>query len=63
MYRVNYGNGQVSNTFEKRAEALQHLRDSLRDNGYAFLQRYEAGSADDPGDWFKVRGILGRPAE
>lgn len=50
-YRVNYGNGQVSRTYTSLAEAARDLESARFDGSHAKLQRYEAGSADDPGMW------------
>lgn len=55
-YRVNYDNGQVSQTFKTRREANAELAIVNQEGGYAYVQVYLAGSADDPGDWFRVRG-------
>lgn len=56
MYRINYGNGQVSGTYTSLKAAVAELRtDPYRAS--IWIERYDAGSADDPGDWFPtVRG-------
>lgn len=55
-YRVNYGNGQVSETFTSKRAALQHVvQCRARDEaytGYYYVEFYVPGSADEPGDWF-----------
>lgn len=55
MYRVNYGNGQVSRDFDTRQEAEAHIASMDQYRDFAFVQRYETGSADEPGDWFSCR--------
>lgn len=50
MWRINYGQGQVDAVASKKA-GVAALR--LCD-GYAYLQRYETGTADDPGMWVTV---------
>lgn len=45
-YRVNYANGQVSQTFATRREANVHFADISRENRHAFVQVYILGSAD-----------------
>lgn len=47
MWRINYGNGQVDAVSSKR-EGMTFLRTC---DEYTVLQRYESGSADDPGMW------------
>jgi hypothetical protein len=56
MYRVNYGQGQVSVSFDRFSDAQRCLRLARPDDPGAFIECYEAGSADDPGDWFRVKG-------
>lgn len=47
-YRVNYGNGQISEIFS----SLDKARGAMVMSGPGcFVERYEAGSADDPGRW------------
>lgn len=53
-WRANFGNGQVQYA-PSRAEALRVIQQLDRYREYAFVERYEGGSADDPGDWFPVR--------
>lgn len=54
-YRVNYGNGTVSRTYATLAECEAHIREQFDGGGTCFIQRYDAGTADDPCDWFRVR--------
>lgn len=56
MYRINYGNGQVSGTYTSLKAAVAELRsDPYRT--LMWIERYDAGYADEPGDWFTtVRG-------
>lgn len=49
MYRVNYGNGQVSSTFRTHVAALAELRALTEYKAFAFLERYVDY------DWFSVR--------
>ena len=54
-YRVNYGNGQVSNTVNS-VKAAQREIDALPTyQGIARIEVYIPGSADCPGEWFTVR--------
>ncbi len=53
MYRINFGNGQVHGTFETYADCMRALM-SCNPDAYTFVQRYESGSADAPGDWVTV---------
>jgi hypothetical protein len=53
-WRVNFGNGQVQYA-PSRAEALRAIQQLDRYREYAFVERYEGGSADEPGDWFPIR--------
>lgn len=53
MYRVNYGQGQVSVSFSRLNDARRCLRMARPDCPGAFIERYESGSADDPGAWLK----------
>lgn len=50
MYRVNYGNGQVSGWFFSHREATDYQVKV----GFGWVEVYLAGSADEPGDWFHV---------
>ena len=59
MYRVNYGNGQVGAEVPTRelAERLADMERETNRGAYApfvYVQQYRAGSADSPGDWFRV---------
>ena len=54
-YRVNFGNGQVSNTYDTKREACEVLWIADEQGAYAWLQKYEAGSADCPGEWVTCR--------
>ena len=54
MFRVNEGNGQVGETLKTKREAFAELARSRETNGYAFVEFYSPGSADDPGDWFPL---------
>lgn len=55
MYRINYGNGQVSETFRDLRAAMRALRAESGSVGHpACIERYEPGTADDPGDWFPI---------
>lgn len=61
MFRLNYGNGQVGPTKRDYSEAKRELV-SLRniDHAESFrIERYEAGTADAPGDWVRL-GAKGR---
>lgn len=53
MFRINFGNGQVQGPYDTRAEADRAFY-ACNPDGYTYLQEYHAGSADDPGDWFRV---------
>lgn len=58
-YRVNYGNGQVGPVVPERttAERLANMERETNRGAYApfvFVQRYEVGSADAPGEWVRV---------
>lgn len=55
-FRVNYGNGQVSKVFRRRSAALDELADALKSSPGAFVQFWDHGSADAPGDWFTDSG-------
>ncbi len=48
-YRVNYGNGQVSRTYETKREAMKE-RAALEDPGGSFIE-YDH-TAGKPGEWF-----------
>lgn len=52
-YRVNYGTGHIAPCESKRA-AIALLKSGLC-GAKAWLERYEGGTADDPGMWVKVR--------
>jgi hypothetical protein len=54
-YRVNYGNGQVSDagTLEQAKRELAQL---TQYRAFAFIQVRIVGTADEPGDWFRYRG-------
>lgn len=45
MYRVNYGNGQVSETFGSIKAAREHIAQMGMYREFAFVQGY------DHGDW------------
>jgi hypothetical protein len=47
-WRVNYGNGQVSNDFDTKHEALNHITAMDQYREFAFIQFY----AD--GEWFRI---------
>ncbi len=50
-WRVLYGSDQVDDARSRR-EAIEIARASNRSGHPARVQRYESGSADEPGDWF-----------
>lgn len=52
-YRVNYGNGQVSDTVKSRTVAKQRALECA----YAWVEIYLAGSADCPGGWFAIQDM------
>jgi hypothetical protein len=52
-YRVNYGNGQVSQNFGSKGECFRHIAAMDQYQDYAFVQFY----AD--GEWFNV-GMNGK---
>lgn len=52
-YRVNYGNGQV-NYQPSLAACRREISGMELYKKQAFIQRYEAGSADCPGEWVRV---------
>ena len=54
-YRIDYRNGQVSDTMTNRREAIMVLAEAQRDCPTARLEWFDAGTADAPGDWFPVR--------
>jgi hypothetical protein len=62
-YRINYGNGQVSDLYNSYDAARASLRAVASNDGSdAYrIQRYDAGTADDPGDWVGI-GKAGRLA-
>lgn len=67
-YRINYGSGEVSGTYETYAEARRHLARCaspgcpLADEAPNYrIERYDAGSADSPGEWIGL-GEAGRLA-
>jgi hypothetical protein len=54
-YRVNYGNGQVSEVYHgpsarKRADAARRIMPS----GSPFLETRTLGTADEPGEWVRA---------
>lgn len=54
-YRVNFNQGQIQRVASK-AEGIRYLNEIVKvDCPTAFLERYEAGSADDPGEWVRVK--------
>jgi hypothetical protein len=55
LYRVTEGNGQVSCQYGSKRAAIAQLKLSLVTNASARLQRYFPGTADEPGDWFRVQ--------
>lgn len=56
MYRANEGNGQVGPTRRTAKEARADLVDIDGNvNAFGWVERYHHGTADDPGDWFRVR--------
>jgi hypothetical protein len=59
-YRVNYGNGQVSRTYESKRDAMKE-RAALEDPGGSFIEYYAECSFDsrDPGYWFACGNGLG----
>jgi len=62
-YRINYANGQVSGTYSSY-EAVKRALLAERSFPWAksfWIQRYDAGTADDPGDWVRI-GKAGRLA-
>lgn len=48
MYRVNYGNGQVSENFSSKLAALRHIDQMDMYREMAFVQRREGG------EWFGI---------
>ena len=52
-YRINYGNGQVSKSFESLRVAKREL-EALNDPN-AYLQFYDPGCSEDPGDWWRYK--------
>lgn len=46
---MNYGNGQVSETFKSRAAADRHLDSLTEYKQFAFVQRRYEG-----GDWIRI---------
>jgi hypothetical protein len=59
MYRVNYSNGQVSKTFETKHEAFAHIEAMDQYQAFAFVEFYDPGTADAPGDWFRIAAPRG----
>jgi hypothetical protein len=55
-YRILWGNGQVAWEGNSLKAAKSELANVQRESPGAFLQFYEPGSADAPGDWFSYRG-------
>jgi hypothetical protein len=56
LFRVNYGNGQVGDMCTL-AEARRELGQKNMYPAFAFLEVYELGTADEPGDWFMWKRI------
>lgn len=56
-YRINYGNGQVSSTFASR-KAVWEAYDR-NGEAFAWVQKYEPGTADEPGEWFTAKRVNG----
>ncbi len=54
MYRVNYGTGHVSGDIHNRKSAETFLATAQEDCPGAWLEKYEAGTADEPGEWETV---------
>jgi hypothetical protein len=52
-YRVSYGNGQVNYPGDLAA-CKRELADMDQYREYAYVQRYEPGSADCPGEWVRL---------
>lgn len=53
MYRINYGNRQVSGTFELLRMAREYLHNKC--DGYSYMQRQE-----DNGEWYPCNPDTGR---
>ena len=53
-YRISFGNGQVLELGSDLKAARREL-ETHRSNGYARLQFFDPGTADDPGDWFNLK--------
>lgn len=52
-YRVNYGNGQVSETCTlMEAQRLKAAETTYA--AYCFIEKRTYGTADQPGDWFRL---------
>lgn len=54
-YRVVNGGGYIDWEGDSLKEAKAALARSRHNDGYAFLQFYDPGTADSPGDWFTYR--------
>jgi hypothetical protein len=50
-YRVNYGNGQVSGTYDRISDARLSLSYARKHDDYAFLEFRDC----DTGEWFQLR--------
>lgn len=53
MYRINLGNGQVWTPVGTHSLATLRAM-AKRLTGSAFVERYEVGSADEPGEWWSA---------
>jgi len=51
MYRVNYGNGQVSNDYPTKVAAQRHIDEMDMYREFARIQCWDS----DAGAWFSVR--------
>lgn len=56
-YRINYGNGQVSErmNFFAAIREWNRLRQDDPYGAFAFIQYRDLGSADCPGEWITVK--------
>jgi hypothetical protein len=51
MYRVNYGNGQVSQTFATKRAATSYMKRLTQYRAFAFLQLFDR----DTREWCSLR--------
>lgn len=52
LYRINYGNGQVSQAIHSLRAAAAEL---AQEDAFAFIERYELNGGEEPGEWFPVQ--------